>query len=486
MRLYLPVVGTITIILLMSAAAGALAWSGPTAPPPGGNVAAPINVGTAFQDKPGPVWFDGGLGINGGSALCIGTSCITSWAQAGSSTSQWTTSGTSIYYSTGKVGINTAAPAATLEVDNNGTSNTVNLLQYGNRPILSLQRADGSASTPSALAAGDIIGNINFSGYNGWLFGSAAAIKAYAAEAFSTTGQGSDLTFSTTPIGATAVSEAMRIASTGNVGIGTTNPAQKLDVNGAVKATQYCIGTSCITSWATGGVAGSGSAGYLARFTGASTLGNSLLYDSGTNVGIGTASPSNKLEVNGNLTVDGGQINGLSGGIAIGPVAAGWYSDGTNLAARFPGASGDFYVQNQGGTATYLEAGAGVGGATVIGNVNASGSYCRGGSCGWSGTIDVPSTDPSLVYAAKYGAGNPGQLNNCTYTDSYGTTYAPGTLTLYQADPFYSQSSTYTDQHYAYYALTYAGGIVVGETTHTTCATFLNASQPPYNPYPAQ
>ena len=39
---------------------------------------------------------------------------------------------------------------------------------------------------------------------------------------------------------------------------------------------------------------------YLSKFTGNSTIANSLVYDNGTNVGIGTTSPVYKLHVNGN------------------------------------------------------------------------------------------------------------------------------------------------------------------------------------------
>jgi len=44
-------------------------------------------------------------------------------------------------------------------------------------------------------------------------------------------------------------------------------------------------------------VTGTGTVNYLPKFTGASTLGNSLIYDNGTNVGIGTTSPAAKLHI---------------------------------------------------------------------------------------------------------------------------------------------------------------------------------------------
>lgn len=44
-------------------------------------------------------------------------------------------------------------------------------------------------------------------------------------------------------------------------------------------------------------VTGTGTTNYLPKFTGTSTIGNSLVFDNGTNVGIGTATPSYKLDV---------------------------------------------------------------------------------------------------------------------------------------------------------------------------------------------
>jgi hypothetical protein len=46
-------------------------------------------------------------------------------------------------------------------------------------------------------------------------------------------------------------------------------------------------------------VSGSGTTNYIPKFTAASTIGNSQIFDNGTNVGIGTASPSVKLDVTG-------------------------------------------------------------------------------------------------------------------------------------------------------------------------------------------
>jgi hypothetical protein len=64
---------------------------------------------------------------------------------------------------------------------------------------------------------------------------------------------------------------------------------------GSMTSSRMCIGASCITSWPTGF---SGTANYLTKFATATTLGNSVVYDDGSNVGIGTV-PGQKLDVNG-------------------------------------------------------------------------------------------------------------------------------------------------------------------------------------------
>lgn len=64
-------------------------------------------------------------------------------------------------------------------------------------------------------------------------------------------------------------------------------------------------------SWMTGGNVGEGTANYISRWTTSTKLGNSQVFDNGTNVGIGTSNPQAKLDLVGNIKIkDGTQGNG--------------------------------------------------------------------------------------------------------------------------------------------------------------------------------
>ncbi len=123
---------------------------------------------------------------------------------------------------------------------------------------------------------------------------------------------------------------AVTIDASGKVGIKINDPKYELHVQGRIQATgDICTnlaGGRCLSTlplggggggWvaAAAGIGGSGSANYFPLWTGATTLGNSIFYQSGENIGIGTTTPSQKLDVAGTIKMLGFQlaINATSG-----------------------------------------------------------------------------------------------------------------------------------------------------------------------------
>ena len=106
-----------------------------------------------------------------------------------------------------------------------------------------------------------------------------------------------------------------------NVGIGTSSPTQILHVAGNIRVTgafydsnnqagtsgQILKSTGSGTDWVSlseiTGVDGTGTANYVTKWSDADTITNSLIYDNGTNVGIGTTSPGYNFDVNGQVRV---------------------------------------------------------------------------------------------------------------------------------------------------------------------------------------
>ncbi|HKR03607.1 MAG TPA: SprB repeat-containing protein [Bacteroidia bacterium] len=123
-------------------------------------------------------------------------------------------------------------------------------------------------------------------------------------------------------------SEGMRIKTSGYVGIGTTTPGQKLEVNGTTKTTGLETSTLKMTTGATSGYVmqgdGSGNASWVVPSLGNHTAsqniklnGHWLSNDGGDegirindngNVGIANSSPSEKLDITGNLKISGNII----------------------------------------------------------------------------------------------------------------------------------------------------------------------------------
>ena len=93
----------------------------------------------------------------------------------------------------------------------------------------------------------------------------------------------------------------------------------------ACSAGQYvtAVGGTLTCSTPAGGVSGSGTTNYVSKWTAGSALGNSIIYDNGTNVGIGTSVPgSYRLNVAGSSNL-GGNVTATGTVSFSGPVYAG-------------------------------------------------------------------------------------------------------------------------------------------------------------------
>jgi len=171
---------------------------------------------------------------------------------------------------------------------------------------------------------------------------------------------------------ATSLSSSVMYQSASNIGIGTASPSYKLDVNGdgQFQGTLYTrtgtnvgiqmANTSAIrnagTQYFDFGTGGSGDF----YFRNGSGFDNVMTLTNGGNVGIGTASPGNKLDVNGIVNTNNYYLASSSqtflgdNGIINGAAA-----DGNTQLKYF--ASKDFYINEGGATRMIVKTGGNVG-----------------------------------------------------------------------------------------------------------------------------
>ena len=143
----------------------------------------------------------------------------------------------------GFVGIGTTDPAAQLETSGEGTNIGNFVTAYDgliSNDVVSVfigRRARGSASSPAAVQSGDFLTHFGAQGYYGDSFSykSTAGISIHATENYDDANQGSNMTFLTTSKGSITKQTRMKIGSSGKVGIGTTDPQSKLQVNGYIQ-----------------------------------------------------------------------------------------------------------------------------------------------------------------------------------------------------------------------------------------------------------
>jgi hypothetical protein len=244
----------------------------------------------------------------------------------------------------GNVGIGTSAPGVALDVS--GTSFVRNT-RFGSTTGFVGRRANGTAASPTTVLNND---NqiLRFDFYDGTTYLPGAGIFAEVDGTPGTNDMPGRLIFSTTADGAASMTERMRIDASGNVGIGTSAPVDRLAVF-AASGTQ--IGATDGTVSQRVGYCGFGNA-----FSGTASNHPYVLLVNDTermritaagNVGIGTSSPAKKLSIG-----IGDELNGIqivspgagSGGVpvfeGVGYRVDGNQSFGTRFAAAFRRADG--------------------------------------------------------------------------------------------------------------------------------------------------
>ncbi len=223
--------------------------------------------------------------------------------------------------SSGNVGIGTTTPWAKLSVKGSGTSTGKALAISDSANVTRMVVQDngnvgiGTTNPGSPLEVATTRSDIAGSG--------AITINGTQKYSFRATSAAPANGFAIDSYNGAVWSTPFVINNTGNVGIGTTNPANTLDIgngggihitSGVPASTAYALynnaGTLTWNGIALGtGSSVSGTTGYVPKFTASNALGNSAIFQSGSNVGIGTTTPAFPLEirstVNGTVNIDG-------------------------------------------------------------------------------------------------------------------------------------------------------------------------------------
>ncbi len=221
--------------------------------------------------------------------------------------------------SDGNVGIGTTSPDGKLEVSSNSSLSSY-VTQYTNDADgaeLVLRTARGTEAAPVRYNTNDSAGRILFKAYTSSnQFEDSASIESVMESGYANAYGG--LRFNYMPNTAPyTLREGMSIKMNGDVlipgdvGIGMTNPVYKLDIAGNVNIS----GTGGYLRWNSGDMAivneGSYKLGFQTYNTTSSTLTTKMVLDTDGNVGIGTTTPSSKLEVYGSgstvLDIQGSQ-----------------------------------------------------------------------------------------------------------------------------------------------------------------------------------
>ncbi len=232
--------------------------------------------------------------------------------------SDWEFSGSNIYRLTGNVGVGTSSPSARFDVST-GTDRAMELTNSGTANNMTLYAANPSGSVGCFYTMG-----------SGGYPGTPTAVYGTAG----TGGNGGFFTcYGDSDYGLIAQSHNDGTAFWGwaiNTGYaGYFTGGKGIYCNGMTETQQFKMSTgssngyvltsdaSGVGTWqpaSGGGIGGSGTMNYVPKFTASTTVGNSVMYDSGTGVGVGTTMPGATLAVERATTGSGLEVTSTYSG----------------------------------------------------------------------------------------------------------------------------------------------------------------------------